>query len=98
MVNKRFNLCLEKRGLLTAHQCGYRSATYQLVYLDNALQNSFIEGKHMVATFFDLEKAFDKTWRYNIMKQLHIWRFSLPKFIPSFLRNRTFCFRSGNGQ
>ena len=46
----------------------------------------------MVAVFFDLEKAYDTTWRYGILRTLHSWGFRgcLPLFLQEFLSNRTF--------
>ena len=35
------------------------------------MRESFIQGHHGVAVFFDLEKAYDTTWKYGIMKDLH---------------------------
>lgn len=89
MVNNCLIWCLKKHGLLTAHQCGYQkhhSATDQLVHLENALQNSFIEGNHMISVLFNLEKAFNKMWRYNIRKQLQDWWFEVicPNLSPAF--------------
>ena len=55
----------------------HHSTIHQLIYLEDAVHNCFIEGKHMVSVFFNLEKAFDKTWRYNIMKQYMIGGFKL---------------------
>ena len=42
--------------------------------------------------FFDLEKAYDTTWKYGILKDLHKigLRGNLPKFISNFLSDRTF--------
>ena len=31
----------------------------------------FLKGEHVVSIFFDLEKAYDTTWKYGIMKDLH---------------------------
>ena len=36
-------------------------------YLENAVQSSFIANKHVVAVFFDLEKAFYRTWRFYML-------------------------------
>lgn len=46
----------------------------------------------MLALFFDLEKAFDKTCRFNTLSRLHEWKFrgNLPKFTFSFLKDKTF--------
>lgn len=100
MVNTRLTWCLERYNLLNKYQCGYRqhhSTIDQLIYLENAIQNTFIKRQHMVAVFFDLEKAFDKTWRYNILRQLHNWqiRGKLPNFLSSFLSTRSFQVRIG---
>ena len=44
-----------------------------------------------MAIFFDMEKAYDTSWKYGIMKDLHSLCFHghLPKFISSFLSDRT---------
>ena len=44
----------------------------------------------MVAVFFDLEKAYDTTWRYDILRDLHDLgvRGRLATFIESFLADR----------
>ena len=45
--------------------------------------------------FYDLEKAYDWTWRYGILKDLHNTglRGKLPEFIVSFLKDRTMSVR-----
>ena len=51
----------------------------------------------MVTAFFDLEKAYDITWRHGILRTLHSigMRGNLPLFVRSFLQNRTFRVRVG---
>lgn len=100
MVSQRLIWSLEAKGLLSNSQMGFRknrSTIDQLMYLENAIQKSFAKREHLVAIFFDLEKAYDTTWRYGIMKRLFDWDFkgNLPKFINSFLENRTFKVRLG---
>ena len=48
--------------------------------------------------FFDLEKAYDTTWRFGILKQLHKMgiRGRMVKFIHSFLSDRFVKVRVGN--
>ena len=48
--------------------------------------------------FFDLEKAYDTTWRYGIMKDIHKLglRGRLPTFIESILADRTMQVRVGS--
>ena len=50
-----------------------------------------LKKKHVVAVFFYLEKAYDTTWRYGIMKDIHKLglRGRLPTFIENFLADRT---------
>ena len=42
--------------------------------------------------YFDLEKAYDTTWRYGVLKDLHEadLRSRMPIFIAKFLINRKF--------
>ena len=52
----------------------------------------FIQNQHLVAVFFDLQKAYDTTWKHGIQQDLHDLglRGNLPIFIGNFLTNRTF--------
>ena len=58
-----------------------------------SLDVSAVAGHHAmpVALLFDLEKAYDPTWRYGILQDLHDLglRGRLPVFIRSFLEDRT---------
>ena len=95
MVNERLIHYLEKKNILTKFQAGFRSERStidQLVRLDTFIRNAFINGDHVVGVFFDLTKAYDTTWKYGIMKDLHAMglRGSLPIFIQNFLSERTF--------
>jgi len=48
--------------------------------------------------FCDLEKAYDKTWKYGILKDLFNagLRGNMPKLIWTFLTGRNFTLRVGN--
>ena len=52
---------------------------------------------YALSLFFDLEKAYDTTWKYGILKDLHEIGIKghLPDFIESFLNNRHFKVRLG---
>ena len=73
--------------------------------IERQLQLAFIKKEHLVAVFFDLEKAYDTTWKYGIMNDfLEIGlKGRLPIFVQNFLSNREFkvrvgsTFRSGGG-
>ena len=74
MVNNRLVWYLEHHGILTAYQSGFRkkrSTIDQIIRLESAVREAFINKDHLVAIFFDLEKAYDTTWKYGIMKDLH---------------------------
>ena len=54
--------------------------------------------QEVVSIFFDLEKAYDTTWKYGILKDLHVagLRGRMPIFITKFLENRNFKVRLGS--
>ena len=63
-----------------------------LVRLKYFIREAFIQRQHAVAVFFDLEKAYDCTWKYGIMKDLHQAGLCgrLPCFIEGFLKIDSF--------
>ena len=95
MVNQRLLWYLENNGFLAKQQCGYRSnrsTVDHLVRLETCIRDDFIHNQHLVVVFFDLQKAYDTTWKYGILKDLHNMglRGNLPIFIGKFLSDRTF--------
>ena len=89
MVNERLVWYLEKNGLLAKQQCGYRSnrsTVDHLVRLETFIKDAFIHNQHLVAVFFDLQKAYDTTWKHGILQDLHSMglRGNLPIFIGNF--------------
>ena len=101
MVNDRLVWYLESEGILNTQQSGFRkgrSTTDHLIRLEAAVREAFLLKQHTVAVFFDLEKAYDTTWKYGILKDLHRYhlRGRLPIFISQFLANRTFQVRVDN--
>ena len=100
MVNNRLIWYLEYNAIITAYQSGFRkkrSTIDQIIRLESAVREAFINNDHLVAVYFDLEKAFDTTWKYGILKDLHDagLRGHLPTFISKFLSNRRFSVRIG---
>ena len=88
-------LSRNKKGLISKYQAGFRAqrgTIDQLVRLDTFIKDAFINGDQVVGVFFDLAKAYDTTWKYGIMKDLHAMglRGNLPIFIQNFLSERTF--------
>ena len=88
------NLRYIVRTLLMKLSPGFRSersTTNNLVRLETFIRDAFIKKEHVVAVLFDLEKAYDTTWRYSILKDIHKLglRGRLPTFIENFLADRT---------
>ena len=74
MINERLVWYLEKNNIITEFQSGFRhqrSTNDHLVRLETFIREAFIKKEHLVAVFFDLEKAYDTTWKYGIMNDLH---------------------------
>ena len=64
MINNRLDFDLESNNIISEHQSGFRknrSTTEQLVRLESYIRNAFVKTQHVVAIFFDLEKAYDTT-------------------------------------
>ena len=101
MINKRLTWFLESNNHISRFQSGFRSdrsTTDNLVRLETFIRDAFIKKEHVVAVFFDLEKAYDTTWRYGIFKDIHKLglRGRLPTFIENFLADRTMQVRVGS--
>ena len=101
MVNARLNYCLENGDFLAKEQCGFRkgrSTTDHLVRFETFIREAFAQDRHVVSIFFDLEKAYDTTWKRGILNNLHEMGFRgrLAYFIEGFLENRTFKVKAGS--
>ena len=87
MIDRRLVWYLESHKFLMNVQCGFRSKRSTVDYLvrfETFCREAFIHNQHLVSVFFDLEKAYDTTWKYGIMKDLH--GFGLRGRLPSFAR------------
>lgn len=101
MVNDRLVWYLESENLISKFQCGFRknhSTLDHLVRFETTLREAFARKKQVLAVFFDLEKAYDTTWKHGILSDLHDLnlRGRLPIFISNFLSDRRFRVKSGN--
>ena len=95
MINERLVWYLETNNIITEFQSGFRhqrSTNDHLVRLETFIREAFIKKEHLVTVFFDLEKAYDTTWKYGIMNDLHEigLKGRLPSFVQNFLSNREF--------
>ena len=65
---------LEINNLISPVGSGFRSersTNDNLVRLETFIRDAFVKKEHVVAVFFDLEKAYDTTWKYGILRDLH---------------------------
>ena len=101
MINTRLVWYLEFNNLLSPVQSGFRSersTNDNLVRLETFIRDAFVKKEHVVAVFFDLEKAYDTTWKYGILHDLHEFgvKGRLANFLESFLANRSIQVRVGS--
>ena len=71
LIHKRLSWYLEINNLLSPLQSGYRknrSTLDHLVRLETFIRQAFVNEEHLSAIFFDLEKAFDTTWKHGITR------------------------------
>ena len=63
-----------------------------LVKLHQQVSDGFVNKQYTALISFDFEKAFDRIWRFKILKKLQEWNITgnLFKFIEQFLKKRTF--------
>ena len=101
MINTRLVWYLESKGLLSNRQFGFRknrSTLDPLLILTREVENAFAVNNQTVAVFFDLEKAYDTTWRGGILKQLADWGIggNLYRCVDDFLSNHLLKVRVGS--
>ena len=101
MINTRLVWHLENKGLISPLQFGFRknrSTLDPLLRLSNEIQQGFAKQCQTIGVFFDLEKAYDTTWRFGIIKELHNMGIggNMIRFINSFLSERYIKVRVGN--
>ena len=95
LINDRLLDYLEVHMQFATIQCGCRrnkSTTDHLVPVENQLRTAFAKGEHFISVFFNIEKTYDMTWRYSILKNLYDMglRGYLSKYIAQFLKIREF--------
>lgn len=100
IINKRLMWILERRNLISPLQSGFRqgrSTIDNIINLESEIQESFANKEILVAIFFDIEKAYDMTWRFSIMRRLQQWGFrgNIMAYIKNFLSARSIQVRIG---
>ena len=100
-LNARLVYHLEFNNLFSESQYGFRknrSTVDLLAKIQTDIYNSFTNKNHLIAVFFDIEKAYDTTWRRHILQMVHDAdiRGHLAYFIKNFLSSRFFYVRVGS--
>lgn len=93
LVANRLRWLLTSKSLIHKTQTGFqknRSTMDNIVQLDSEIKNAIATKEYAVCVFFDLEQAFDRVWRYKILKIMKEWQLkgNLPRIIQQFLYNR----------
>lgn len=72
IINERH--CLEKRGLVAAYQSGFRRgrSTMDLIMCsEDEVRKAQVNNETVAAVIFDVEKAYDMSWREELLIKLH---------------------------
>ena len=101
IINHRLVWYLETNNLITPTQFGFRklrTTTDPMLILEREIREAFNANKHLIGVFFDIEKAYDTTWRHGILQEMHSMglRGRLPSFLQDFLTDRHFRVRVGS--
>ena len=86
VIEQRRRTNLENMGFLNKHQAGFRRAKStddHLFRLSQSIMESFNRGKHVVAVFLKVEKAFDNVWHNGL--RYKIFQLDLPIKMTSWL-------------
>jgi len=88
-------LYLERHNLISPVQNGFRkngSTVDHIVRFESYLREAFVRQSHTVAIFFDIDKAYDTTWKHGILQDLQNMHLKghPPNFIKNFLSDRKF--------
>lgn len=100
IINARLVHILETKKCISPYQSGFhrgRATIDNILDLDTRIRHAILRRNHLVSVFFDIEKAYDHTWRYGIFQDLYNldFRGNLPIFIKKFLTLRQFQVRLG---
>ena len=93
IVKKRLVSFLNRHGILSKYQFGYRaqhSTTHAILNICDNIINNFDKQKHTVSIFLDLSKGFDCVNHQILLKKLHHYgiRGVALKFFESYLKER----------
>ena len=94
MINTRLYYWLEKNGILSNAQAGFRKGCRtedQLFRFVQSTIDGFQDGKSTTAVFIDLQQAYDRVWRKGLLMKMNNMGIhgKLLQWIHAFLTERT---------
>jgi len=101
IINHRLNWLLEKHAFFSPHQNGFRknrSTIGNLIKIKEDITQTFNNQQIMGMVNLDIAKAYDSTWRHNILVKLNkiISKGNFLNLIINFLESRTFRVKANN--
>ena len=67
----RYNVALAQTFLSSTLKTERKSTLDHIVRMDTFVRKGFAIEEKMISIFFYMKKAYDKTWRYGIMRDIH---------------------------
>ena len=100
IILKRLLHYCDKNNIIPVNQPGFRkerSTTEHLVKLSTHVKHQFARRKGVLATFFDVRKAYDQVWHSRLLQKLEDVGLSgnICHYIGNFLSNRSISARVG---
>ena len=95
IINTRLTWYLREHKIITDKQFGFqqnRSTFDPVASLEDYVRRNYARRRISAAVLFDIEKAYDCTWRYHVMKMMKKAGLAgnIPEWICNFLDNRSF--------
>lgn len=101
IINKRLRWFLETENIISKSQSGFRSGRTtidSMIQLESEIQTAFRNKQHLIAIFFDIEKAYDTVWKNYIVQSLQEYGVggNILHYIINFLSDRKFKVKTNN--
>lgn len=100
IILQRIEFFCDKENIIPINQAGFRkkrNTTEHLVKLSTQIKQQFARRKNVLATFFDLRKAYDRIWHTRLLEKLKLYRFQgrIYNYLEDFISNRSIQVRVG---
>ena len=101
IILNRLNHFNHSNNIIPNNQAGFRKGrctTEHLVKLTTQIKQQFARRKNVIATFFDVSKAFDQVWHHRLIEKLLNINLGqrMTGFIQNFLKDRSIMVRISN--